>query len=57
MLGVYVGRGGVRRTITFQAKLSGIGEYTFEADSMSGWYLTVDYNINCKGIPFLAKVS
>lgn len=37
--------------------MSGVGEYTFEVESMNGWYLTVDNGVNINGIPFLAKVS
>jgi hypothetical protein len=46
MKGVYVGRGGVFRTLTFRAVMSGMGEYTFECEHLPGFYLAVERNID-----------
>ena len=54
--GVYVGRGGVFRTLTFRAVLAGVGEYTLECENLPGYYLAVDKGINSDGRPFLARV-
>jgi len=53
--GLYVGRGGKKRTLTFIAQLSGPGEYVFESEALPGYYLTVDRTVNADGRPFLAE--
>lgn len=40
--GIYVGKGGYHRTLSFLAVSSGAGEYTFESTCWPGYFLTVD---------------